>query len=195
MESCRQGNPNEYVNIETQTYNELSRNYIGKAVGSNDGLSVTVPHTETVPEFYQLAGLLRETSGLLKAELNNKQTTINNSTGTKNLTENEIKNWWKSWIANTKRIQQWQRWWSCKWVVTFSSASPSISKIKTSVAPSECDLSFSNANDKDMTNETKKRKKIERQKLVYTMSTLIKFLCAVHEQQESDYFGSILEWK
>ena len=44
-----------------------------------------------------------------------------------------------------------------------------------------------------MTNETKKRKKTERQKLVYTMSTLIKFLCAVHEQQESDYFGSILE--
>lgn len=92
MESCRQSNPNEYVNIETQTYNKLSRNYIGKAVGSNDGLSVAVPHTETVPEFYQLARLLRETSGLLKAELNNKQATINNPSGTKNLTENEIKN-------------------------------------------------------------------------------------------------------
>ena len=154
MESCRQGNPNEYVNIETQTYNELSRNYIGKAVGSNDGLSVTVPHTETVPEFYQLAGLLRETSGLLKAELNNKQTTINNSTGTKNLTENEIKNWWKSWIANTKRIQQWQRWWSCKWVVTFSSAHHRFQKLKhqlhnpadTPIIPVEPNLTESNPN-------------------------------------------------
>ena len=92
IQSLRQDNPNEYVNIETQTCNELSSYYINSAVGPNDGLSVMVAleSTEIEAAFYQLVGLLRETSDLLKAEIKDKQA-INNSIDTKNVTKNQIK--------------------------------------------------------------------------------------------------------
>ena len=56
IESLRQDNPNEYVSIETQTCSQLSADYIDIAVGSNDGLSVTVAHKsmDTESDWYQL---------------------------------------------------------------------------------------------------------------------------------------------
>ena len=80
IESLRQDNPNEYVSIETQTCSQLSADYIDIAVGSNDGLSVTVAHksTDTESDCYQLVGSLRETIDLLKVELKDKQAAINN---------------------------------------------------------------------------------------------------------------------
>ena len=101
IQSLREDNPNEYVNIENQTCNELSSYYINSAVGSNDGLSVmvTLESTETEAAFYQLVGLLRETSDLLKAEIKDKQA-INNSIDTKNVTKNEIKIYE---VVNTKQ--------------------------------------------------------------------------------------------
>ena len=52
----RQGNPDEYINIETQMYNEQSADYINIAVGFNDGLPATVAHKNMETEFgcYQL---------------------------------------------------------------------------------------------------------------------------------------------
>ena len=40
--NLRHENPNEYVSIEIQTCNKLSKDYIDIAVRSNDVLSVTV---------------------------------------------------------------------------------------------------------------------------------------------------------
>ena len=80
IQSLKQDNPNKYVSIKTQTCNKLSADYIDIAVGSNDGLPVTVAHKsmETKSECYQLVGSLRETIDLLKVELKDKQAAINN---------------------------------------------------------------------------------------------------------------------
>lgn len=90
----RQGNPDEYVNIETQTYKELSADYISIAVGSNDGLPATVAHKnmETESGCYQLVGSLSNTIDLLKVEIKDKQARINNLMDTtKDFTVNENK--------------------------------------------------------------------------------------------------------
>ena len=42
IQNLRHDNPNEYVSIEIQTCNKLSKDYIDIAVRSNDVLSVTV---------------------------------------------------------------------------------------------------------------------------------------------------------
>ena len=64
-----QGNPNVNVNIETQTGNKPSADYSYTTVGSKS--------TETDSERYQLVGCYQEAVQLLKAELKDKQTAIN----------------------------------------------------------------------------------------------------------------------
>ena len=71
-----------------------SPDYIYILVGSNNDLSVTVAlkGTETESECYQLVGSLHKTIYLLKVELKDKQTTINNFADIiKNFTVNDTK--------------------------------------------------------------------------------------------------------
>ena len=70
----------ECVNIETQTGEVSSTEYVDSGLGTNDDLFIMVVNkgTETDSNCHQLIGTVRETISLLKDELRNKQVTIDN---------------------------------------------------------------------------------------------------------------------